>query len=157
MIQKARFSKNFSYREMIYTDWGDRHNVDNTPPDLQTMFNLSRMVNIASQPLREEVGLIITNSGYRCPTVNVGVGGAADSYHMKGLAHDIVSPEYTPMQLAEAVKDLKLPVDKVLVEFPHSASGGWLHLQVAQADKDPRNLYMVFEGNKDDPTITLFS
>lgn len=47
------------------------------------------------------VPFIIT-SGYRCPTHNANVGGAKNSYHVQGMATDIVCPlGYTVEEFAE--------------------------------------------------------
>lgn len=35
---------------------------------------------------------VLVNSGYRCPAHNRAVGGAANSYHLKGMAADIRVP-----------------------------------------------------------------
>jgi len=42
-------------------------------------------------------------SGYRCPTNNSIVGGAANSYHLTGRAADISSGDMTGMELYKAV------------------------------------------------------
>lgn len=42
------------------------------------------------QLLRERIGKpILVNSGYRCPKHNAAVGGAPQSYHLRGMAADI--------------------------------------------------------------------
>lgn len=50
----------------------------------------SKLVNLL-QILRDRLGKPVTiTSGYRCPTHNSNVGGAKNSYHMQGMAVDIV-------------------------------------------------------------------
>lgn len=44
---------------------------------------------------------VIINSGYRTPEWNAKVGGAKNSYHMKGMAADIVVKGVNPKQVAE--------------------------------------------------------
>lgn len=41
------------------------------------------------EPVREDVGPIIIDSGFRCPVHNQAVGGVSDSAHLLGLAADI--------------------------------------------------------------------
>lgn len=41
----------------------------------------------------------------RCPRHNAKVGGAADSFHMKGLAVDFVVKGMTPAEVAAGLKD----------------------------------------------------
>ena len=44
---------------------------------------------------------IIINSGYRTPTWNTRVGGAKNSYHMKGMAADIRVKNVSPKEVAK--------------------------------------------------------
>lgn len=44
---------------------------------------------------------VIINSGYRTPTWNTKVGGAKNSYHMKGMAADIVVKNHNSKEVAE--------------------------------------------------------
>lgn len=52
---------------------------------------------------------VIINSGYRTPTWNTRVGGAKNSYHVKGMAADIrvknVSPKEVAKYASEYMKD----------------------------------------------------
>ena len=41
------------------------------------------------------------NSGYRTPTWNTKVGGAKNSYHMKGMAADIAVKNHNSKEVAE--------------------------------------------------------
>lgn len=44
------------------------------------------------QQLRDHLGKpLVILSGYRCPKHNLAVGGAKDSYHVKGMAADIAA------------------------------------------------------------------
>ena len=59
------------------------------------------------QKLRTYLGKpVVINSGYRCEEHNRAVGGAANSYHMRGMAADISVEGHTPYRLAELVDDL---------------------------------------------------
>ena len=54
--------------------------------------------------LREQLGeSLIVSSGYRCPTHNRNIGGASQSYHMKGIAADVYihSDRYSPHRIAK--------------------------------------------------------
>lgn len=52
--------------------------------------------------IREHFGKpVIINSGYRTPEWNTKVGGAKNSYHMKGMAADIVVKGVNAKQVAE--------------------------------------------------------
>ena len=45
------------------------------------------------------------NSGYRCPAINKAVGGYANSYHMKGMAADIVVADIPPATVQEILRN----------------------------------------------------
>lgn len=52
--------------------------------------------------IREHFGKpVIINSGYRTPEWNTKIGGAKNSYHMKGMAADIVVKGVSSKQVAE--------------------------------------------------------
>ena len=52
-----------------------------------------RLVN-KLQALRDRLGVpLAITSGYRCPDHNKAVGGAPNSYHVQGMAADIVCPK----------------------------------------------------------------
>ena len=61
------------------------------------------------QKVREHFGVSVNvNSGYRCPVHNSKVGGASKtSYHMKGMAADIVVKGVHPVIVARYVETLK--------------------------------------------------
>ncbi|MDO7787882.1 YcbK family protein [Desulforamulus aquiferis] len=53
------------------------------------------------EKLRQYIGRpVIVSSGYRCPRHNQVVGGAVNSFHMKGLAADIYIVGYSAEKLA---------------------------------------------------------
>jgi len=57
------------------------------------------------QQLRANLGLPVhINSGYRTPEHNVRVGGSPKSYHLRGMAADIVVPGVVPGELAAAAR-----------------------------------------------------
>lgn len=46
------------------------------------------------EALRQELKVpFVITSGYRCPTHNANVGGDKNSFHMQGLACDIICPQ----------------------------------------------------------------
>ena len=54
------------------------------------------------ESIREHFGKpVIINSGYRTPEWNTKIGGAKNSYHMKGMAADIVVKGVSSKQVAE--------------------------------------------------------
>lgn len=77
----------------------------------QTVKISSKLVN-RLQALRDRVGVpFVINSGFRCPSHNANVGGAKNSYHVKGLACDIQCPKgYTVEEFAKLCFDFGFSV-----------------------------------------------
>lgn len=59
---------------------------------------------------------MIINSGNRCPTHNKNVGGAANSYHVRGRAADIVIKGVSP-DIVHAYLDGKYPTQYGLGKY----------------------------------------
>ena len=75
----ANVSKNFKVKEFACKDNSDAILID------------TKFVTEKLQKIRDHFGVPITiNSAYRTETYNAKVGGAKNSYHMKGRAFDIV-------------------------------------------------------------------
>lgn len=67
--------------------------IDNTVPS-QFIPRLEQLCKVCLEPLREYAGQpIIIGSGYRCPSLNLKVGGAYASQHTMGEAADIHIPK----------------------------------------------------------------
>lgn len=59
------------------------------------------------QVIRDEINAPIrVHSGYRSPEHNIAVGGARNSFHIKGMAADISSASVFPSDLAELIEYL---------------------------------------------------
>lgn len=59
------------------------------------------------EALRSPAGRpVLVNSGYRCPAHNRAVGGTANSYHLQGMAADIVVPGLPVAQLAKLTEQV---------------------------------------------------
>lgn len=83
--------KHFKIQELTYSLAAQRNFIVNVPTS-EEVNRLVRLVNDVLDPLRERWGVpIYVTSGYRCPELNKLVGGAAQSYHLRGMAADITS------------------------------------------------------------------
>lgn len=68
--------------------------------------NLQKLV-VNLDVIREEIGLPVqVNSGYRSPEHNKKIGGAKNSYHVKGMASDLSVKGISPNALREIIVGL---------------------------------------------------
>lgn len=129
-----KLTENFSLAELLRSDYGLRHGLDNFPPDsiypnLKILAEgLERARLVIGKPLR-------ISSGYRSPDINRAVGGSRTSFHMQGLAADIEVDGMTPLEVCTLLDKHRDEVrfDKVILEF-----FGWSHIQFAPKGDAPR-------------------
>jgi len=129
-----QLTENFSLHEMTKSDAALRHGIDNTPDD-EALENLRILCENVLQPIRNELGPVKVNSGYRGPEVNRAVGGAKNSDHMKGMAADIEIPSMPNAELAEWISE-NLDFTQVILEFytPGIPDSGWVHVSYDPSD-----------------------
>lgn len=82
-------SRSFKAREFACKDGSEKILID------------SRLVELL-QKIRDKFGVaVIINSAYRTPSHNAKVGGAKNSYHVQGMAADIVIKGISPKRVAQ--------------------------------------------------------
>ena len=93
------------------------------------------------QPVRDNFGVTVINSGYRGPKLNEAVGGSSKSQHCKGEAVDIECPGTSNYAVASWIEQ-NLDFDQLILEFyiPGIPDSGWVHVHTSQ--KVIENLYL---------------
>lgn len=82
--------KYFSVKELSHSSTAISKGIDNNVYDQEIKDNLSALIMMVLDPIREKYGKpIVISSGYRCKELNAVVGGASSSQHTKGQAADI--------------------------------------------------------------------
>ena len=124
-------------------------------PPAQVRANLLRIAVDLFEPARALVGPMRVNSGYRCPKLNLLIGGSRTSAHMDGRALDLVPVRLSVTEAMKRIADSDLPYDQIIWEL-----GRWIHLGIAEHGKEPRrqrlamfhpSRYELFNAN--DPRI----
>ena len=88
--------------------------------------NMNTLVSKVLDPLREKVGAIRINSGYRTPAYNKQIGGATNSQHCKGEAADIYPLEKDIDDVfTMIIREFKY--DQVILER-NSRGSRWIHI-----------------------------
>ena len=116
-------SEHFTLEEMTRTS----SRYDNTPGIIHVI-NLTRLVCLFLQPLRDITGTLNSSSGFRSAVVNADKGGVDMSFHLDGLAADCWSERFTPYELMAKAHSMGLPYDKMIAE--DNGRFKWLHIQL---------------------------
>lgn len=103
----TQLSKNFKVREFACQDGTDKILID------------LDMIPILQQ-IRDIGGRVTINSAYRTPSHNKAVGGASNSYHVKGRAFDIVSERLSTTEVCNLANTLGV---KGIIKYP-----GFVHI-----------------------------
>lgn len=132
-----RLSKNFTLQEFTKSQTALRQGIDNTPEGEHLEAAKALFENVV-QPVRENFGPTVINSGYRGPALNEAVGGSSKSQHCKGEAVDIECPGVPNADIAQWIVD-NLDFDQVILEFytPGIPDSGWVHVSY-RADGENR-------------------
>lgn len=104
---EKNITKNFKVKEFACKDGSDEIIID---------------IELANklQLLREEVGrAIVITSGYRTEAYNKKVGGAFNSYHIKGMAVDVICNGYTSIRLAVKAAQMGFKGIGIYKNFTH--------------------------------------
>ena len=130
-----RLSKNFTLAEFTKSQTATRKGLDNTPGP-EHLENAKSLFEKVVQPVRENFGVTVINSGYRGPALNEAVGGSSKSQHCKGEAVDIECPGTGNYDVAKWIQE-NLDFDQLILEFytPGIPDSGWVHVSY-----DPNNL-----------------
>lgn len=122
-----KIGKYFQLSELIKTGTGLINK-----PDKKEEHNLFLLVKNVLDPLRDLYGKPIKiNSGYRSPLVNIKVGGAQNSDHVKGMAADITGgSKEENKKLFELIKN-NIPAWRQLIN-EHDYT--WLHISYNVSD-----------------------
>lgn len=140
----TQLSKNFYLHEFIKSEIATRLKIDNTPPQ-EVIDNLKYLCENLLQPVRDIVGAITINSGYRSPAVNKAVNGAKNSQHLTGQAVDFEAVNYSNIELGKKIEESGLLFDQLIYEFVKKTDGkaGWIHLSLVKNGKNRRQVLWV--------------
>ena len=124
----VRLSKNFTLNEYTKSQTAIRRGIDNTPSD-EHLSKAKSLFEYVVQPVRDNFGVTVINSGYRGFLLNQAVGGFTTSQHCKGEAVDIECPGVANYDIAKWIQD-NIDFDQLILEFytPGIPDSGWVHV-----------------------------
>ena len=125
-----KLSKNFSLKELTYSQTAIRNGISNLPNDEQ-LVNLTALCQQILQPVRDKYGVVSVSSGLRAEALNALIGGSKTSDHCYGRAADfeVKSEEISNLELAKYIQDT-LEFKQLILEFYDKEEGpnsGWVH------------------------------
>jgi hypothetical protein len=129
-------TKNFTFKEVLFSDYALRHNILNVPADIEILNNISYTAQTILQNCRDYFNIPFSPlSFYRCPELNNKIGGSPRSQHMKGEAVDFRIPSIDNLELFRYIID-NLEYDQLILEFYNKdiPNSGWIHCS-AKDDK----------------------
>ena len=143
-----RLSKNFTLQEFTKSQTALRLGIDNTPSP-EHLDAAKHLFETVVQPVRDQFGVTVINSGYRGPALNEAVGGSSRSQHCKGEAVDIECPGTSNYEVAKWIEE-NLEFDQLILEFytPGIPDSGWVHVSVANAENRKSVLTAMKEDGK---------
>ena len=103
--------------------------ISNTPSK-EVARNLQELIDHVLDPARREFGFPITvTSGYRCYALNVAVGGASNSQHVKGQAADLTYSQNPNMNatLFYIIRE-QGNFDQLIYERGNDNAPAWVHV-----------------------------
>lgn len=129
-----KLSEHFSLEEFTGSDTATARHINNTPPP-ECVINLTKLA-LELENVRALLGHPVTiSSGFRCPDLNAAVGGVANSDHVRGLAADILCPDFgTALEIAQAIAataalpDPPIRIGQLIYEKPKNVP--WVHFSI---------------------------
>ena len=98
-LPEGYISPNFRQAEFACNHCGKLHPTNPTPPLLVLDWLEDIREHFGGKPVN-------VNSGYRCPTHNQNVGGATNSFHLRGQAVDFWIKDVSPAEVYEYADQL---------------------------------------------------
>ena len=143
-----KLSKNFTLQEFTKSQIAVRKGIDNIPGEIHLERAKELFENIV-QKVRDNFGVTIINSGYRCGDLNYAIGGSNTSQHCKGEAVDIECPGTPNYDVAKWIED-NLEFDQLILEFytPGIPDSGWVHVSYDTEDNRKQCLTAMKENGK---------
>ena len=144
----VRLSKNFTLQEFTKSQTAERRGIDNTPVEGH-LENAKALFENVVQPVRDNFGVTVINSGYRSGDLNYAIGGSNTSQHCKGQAVDIECPGTSNYDVAKWIEE-NLDFDQLILEFytPGIPDSGWVHVSYKTEGNRKSILTAMKENNK---------
>lgn len=146
-FDRQQLTEHFQRWEFTSSETAVRRAISNAPSADQWL-NLKALAENVLEPARAAEGPLYVTSGYRSPALNVAIGGAVDSQHMKGEAADIIPYKGTLHGLFKTIYFSPWAWDQLIIEFEtwihvsHSRVGFQRHEALLATRRNGRKVYV---------------
>ena len=127
-MQQMLLSPHFALGEFLRSGTAIKYGIDNTPQQAMVIIRLMMLCEMVLEPLRQHCGIITITSGYRCPQLNLAVGGVSGSQHTLGEAADIFIPNEESLKRYVAFIEQHCEFDQMILEPRGTEHHRWLHV-----------------------------
>ena len=127
----TKLTEHFTVEELTASPTAKAKGIVNTPTP-EHLANMKYVCEKILEPVRAHFSKPIKiNSSYRCPALNVAVGGSKTSQHVNGQAVDYEIEGISNKVLADWVSE-NLEFDQVILEFftEGDKNSGWVHTSI---------------------------
>lgn len=125
----TKLSPHFTLGEFVRSQTAARHGIDNSPSE-EVYKNLMSTAAFMEEVRRIVAAPITISSGYRCPELNIKIGGSPRSQHVTGRAVDFTAQGQTPRQTVNKIIASNLDYDQLILEFDQ-----WVHVSWSKAPR----------------------
>ena len=140
-------TKNFSLRELTYSQTAIKNGIPNIPTDPEILANLKALCEKVLQPLRDGLGYSIRiASGYRSLALNKLVGGVKASQHSIGQAADIDLYDKNVDVFNYIASNLDF--DQMIWEFGTESNPDWVHVSYESTGKQRKQILKAVKSGK---------
>lgn len=131
----TQLTSHFSLEEFTHSQTASRLGINNDLPIALKAAAIRTCQGLERVRVVLNANAIHISSGYRCKALNDAVGSKDSSQHLKAEAVDFTSPYASPRRIVEAIVNSELDYDQVILEYPDSTSGGWVHISFAERNR----------------------
>lgn len=143
VVADEQLSPHFRLSELLASQTAIRLGIPNDSPAI-VLAALRELAPRLLEPVRELVGPMHVDSGYRAPALNSEVGGALSSAHRTGFAADCkpLTPGLTLREMMRRILASPNAFDQVIYEY-----GSWVHVALrGPGGVQRRQALMIFAG-----------
>ncbi len=125
-----QLSPHFTLEQLVRSETASTRGIDNSA-SLEIVDSLRRLASGLEQVQALLGHPLDVSSAYRCPQLNVAVGGSPTSQHVLGEAADFDCPQFgAPLAIALAIAASDIHYDQIILEYAR-----WVHISFSMVPR----------------------